>query len=60
VYKNKYTLEQIIKKFIETHNLDRRFQISAHSNNYTGCSKRIESFDFNFLGLEEGMKNYSI
>jgi len=60
VYKEKNTLQKIISFFINYHNLKSKVLFEEEYKNYTGCSETLDSFNFQFQGLEEGMKQYII
>lgn len=59
VYNEKYKISDVVKMFANIHNLKDNIAVVSTSNkNYTGNGKKLESFNFNLIGLEEGLRLY--
>lgn len=59
VYSEKYTVEQIAKKFISLNQLDCEVKVDSFSDiNYTGDSTKLSSLKLDLIGLEDSLKNY--
>lgn len=56
VYKEKKDLFYIAEQIKTFTNSKSRVIISVKDKNYTGCSKRIDTLNLNFLGLENSIK----
>jgi hypothetical protein len=59
VYKEKYKLSEIVKKFIHCHDLKVDIkQVETADINYTGNSSKLENLKINLNGLDYGIENY--
>lgn len=60
VYKEKYKLSEILRKYCNLHNIDERVITVANSvdNNYTGSSDLLDRYNFEFQGLDAALKEY--
>ena len=59
VYKNKYKISDVAKKFIKLNNLNKKIIIESESDlNYTGNGDKLNNLNLQLNGLEYGLKNY--
>lgn len=60
VYPNKYRLSELAIMLCEIMNLDKnKIKVLGYNgNNLTGDGSRLASFNFNLIGIEQGLRNY--
>lgn len=59
VYREKFLISEVVGKFIDIHNLNKKLKIVSTSNkNYTGSADRIVNSGIILNGLEHGLTNY--
>lgn len=60
VYKEKYMLSEILRKYCNLHNIDDKVITVANSidKNYTGSSGLLDRYNFDFQGLDAALKEY--
>jgi nucleoside-diphosphate-sugar epimerase len=60
VYKEKYRLSDLLRKYCNIHNIDENLinVASESTNNYTGSSSTIDKYNFKFNGLDAGLQEY--
>jgi len=60
VYPEKITLSNFIEKFLTAHKVPSKNIILSDTRglNYTGSAKKIQELNFNFIGIDQGLKDY--
>jgi len=60
VYKDKFKISQVLEKFCTVNELPSEFNVTSNSStNYTGSGELLDSLNFNLIGLDQGLANYT-